>query len=1637
MTNDPTTKRITRNARASIQSRSDLVVDTDSINTATSLLSSSTTRTNPILANSDLKIMSSNTRSKKQERTTRTSERNRKSLSSSVAEKTSSRTAGRKKEHTPDKTTPSESRDEAGMDLVESLLGREAANAPVDAESLGQKLFEQLSRAMKKPHTPAPEPEDVAAKESTPKLKIEEDSGLSEAGLPTPKPADDRVRAEDLEAARDLVHFFAAPRYVSEKLEGDISQAGPSEPATTTSTSIEVTRQDAGLVESTAAVKATTSVSASDLPTSPLQPTDPILSDSSLMPELQFTIATVASQEPEDLVQSGHGARGLSLSKPDARSPKLSPPVLIADDGVENETSSVDHLSTPKNSDRTLDTSALQKRAISQQNGLVPNINVPMTLDEMDAPKTGGMDDMLTPVTTSMAVDSLTDTAFAQHGTPGEFLGMEGKSTSDLFMQDGHLPILSAGINPLDISLTMDDEDVTMTDVSKVNPSSSKKVQSLTEEEDALVPVDCCALCKRAVPQVKNGPRSHIIPTLWIQCDGCKKWYHNICVNVSEKEVNDLDKYHCSNCVPRRGPSTYRRKSSRAHTVIDYVSLNEGSRAPFKASGDSTQHPFVEPIGQMQFAPDDFPRMIPELLDLVFFEQGQGFTQPIVIPAPSNPRPHSLREIHLLTNGMREDGTIDVEKVSKVEKFPALFKKDKKDATPKSRTAIRVATSDQVTVARKPNNDADALGMIMPADLTVRRVAELIGFDEKVEVLDVLSQSQDKKAWTFHDWVDYFENSQKDRVKNVISQEFSHTQLAKVVKRPAVVEALDLADQVWPEDMRASFPKVQLYCLMGVSGSYTDFHIDFGGSSVFYHVISGKKTFFFVPPTKHNLAKYEAWSMMPDQNSTWFPSLLSNDNDNGEKLVRRVDLQAGDTMLIPSGWIHAVLTPEDALVIGGNFLNRLSIDRQIRIAEIEKNTNVHAKFRYPHFQKVMWFTALDYLQRDPLPEELYEDDDWELLITTEEVQQQRTYVSYSKYELDGLPVLAEYLMRTALIVMNYITEGITADKRKRVQNSIPKHVQDPLSTVQLFGRWMAWKRGDIVVPNWARRNWNPSEGITSIGSAEKKTPGQRGRKPRGESMDLGKGGSPREGLRKSKPSAKLRDNLPGSPSIIVTPSRQVSFSSDPKGAADKIKSFAKKTGKRAISPTSAVTTPTTVKSRKVSGSSQSTPVAPQKRQSSVSETPGPGRPRSGSSARKSSNGQNGPSKPAPIAFSADGKPLSQAVINKGLADNHRLAESIRNKYAYSSSPKNSILGPKRTACDDCRRQKIACKHKDEVALAEAEIMKELTKTTKGVVALETPTKPPQGSPKTQAASSSSGKEVSRGVNYQISKNGRPVACEACKRSRRRCIHNGQEDFPPAKKRSQKDKATPDTDGASNAKPRKKKNIPGNRIGDSMDEYESGAEFSDDISTLSSLDSAALHEDDSAPLDQSILDTGSSPNIGGSSVEKGFLESSSPIDGKKGYVSMGFTAANSPAGFNSYARESGLRGGRSVANTENVAGKTGGGKSDPSKTGSKRRLPEEFAGFSSADGDDADANIFAATAATAAAANNVSPPTASPTKRAKIDTSLFSPPEDGDYGEYFEGVGDDVDKKRKDGGEGWESNDLPTMFITPTGIPPGA
>lgn len=138
---------------------------------------------------------------------------------------------------------------------------------------------------------------------------------------------------------------------------------------------------------------------------------------------------------------------------------------------------------------------------------------------------------------------------------------------------------------------------------------------------------------------------------------------------------------------------------------------------------------------------------------------------------------------------------------------------------------------------------------------------------------------------------------------------------------------------------------------MSVEGCYTDFHVDFGGTSVWYHVLRGEKVFWLAPPTDENLQRYQDWTLTGQQQKIFLGDLVEH--------CIRIHLKAGNTFMIPSGilsenvrnrqffetrrfsgWIHAVYTPIDSLVFGGNFLHCFAVPIQLRVHQLEINTRV-------------------------------------------------------------------------------------------------------------------------------------------------------------------------------------------------------------------------------------------------------------------------------------------------------------------------------------------------------------------------------------------------------------------------------------------------------------------------------------------------------------------------------------------------------------------------------------------------------------------------------------------------------------------------------------------------------------------------
>lgn len=302
--------------------------------------------------------------------------------------------------------------------------------------------------------------------------------------------------------------------------------------------------------------------------------------------------------------------------------------------------------------------------------------------------------------------------------------------------------------------------------------------------------------------------------------------------------------------------------------------------------------------------------------------------------------------------------------------------------------------------------EKSGLGLQVPSsNFTINDVRMCVGSKRTLDVMDV--NTQKNMEMTMKEWQKYYEDPNKKKLLNVISLEFSHTKLENYVQAPSIVRQIDWVDVVWPRSLKDSqiegtnslhhmmYPKVQKYCLMSVKNCYTDFHVDFGGTSVWYHILKGSKVFWLIPPTEKNLQLYEKWVLSGKQSSIFFGDMV-------EKCAR-IYLTAGNTFFIPSSWIHAVYTPTDSLVFGGNFLHSFGIVKQLKAAQIEDITKVPVKFRYPFFTEMLWYVLAKYvytlLGRSHLEAESDRTDD----VLKEE------HVHLTHYELFGLKEIVLYL----------------------------------------------------------------------------------------------------------------------------------------------------------------------------------------------------------------------------------------------------------------------------------------------------------------------------------------------------------------------------------------------------------------------------------------------------------------------------------------------------------------------------------------------------------------------------------------------------------------------------------------------------
>ncbi|XP_061687376.1 lysine-specific demethylase phf2 isoform X2 [Syngnathoides biaculeatus] len=423
-----------------------------------------------------------------------------------------------------------------------------------------------------------------------------------------------------------------------------------------------------------------------------------------------------------------------------------------------------------------------------------------------------------------------------------------------------------------------------------------------------------------------------------IECDACKDWFHGSCVGVDEDDAPDIDLYHCPNCEKTHGKSTLKRKKNwNKHDTwqnTDIQAVQNGSQVFIKELRSRT----FPSWDRLQHSCDHrAAKKMDGWID-IFVESHITSRTMRACKAPWPLSHHPCRR-SIARSLLLEKYNLGADDI--------VVKLNGNQLT---MDYLEENGFDEPILVQKK----DGLGMSMPPPtFFISDVENYIGPDVSVDVVDVTRQTDSKMR--LREFVDYYYSTNRKKVLNVINLEFSDSRMNSIVESPQIVQSLSWVENYWPEDALLGKPKVTKYCLICVKDSYTDFHIECGGASVWYHVLKGEKIFFLIKPTSANLSLYERWRSSSNHSEMFFA-------DQVDKCYK-CPLRQGQTLFIPSGWINAILTPVDCLAFSGHFVHNLSVEMQMRANEIEKRMKLKTLTPFPNFETACWYVGRHLLER--------------------------------------------------------------------------------------------------------------------------------------------------------------------------------------------------------------------------------------------------------------------------------------------------------------------------------------------------------------------------------------------------------------------------------------------------------------------------------------------------------------------------------------------------------------------------------------------------------------------------------------------------------------------------------------------------
>ncbi|CAL2048233.1 unnamed protein product [Caenorhabditis brenneri] len=270
----------------------------------------------------------------------------------------------------------------------------------------------------------------------------------------------------------------------------------------------------------------------------------------------------------------------------------------------------------------------------------------------------------------------------------------------------------------------------------------------------------------------------------------------------------------------------------------------------------------------------------------------------------------------------------------------------------------------------------EGLGMTVPENLDSDTVWDYIKTDKELSVIN--SNTQLPELMTMSKLLKEFGKAVRTTIYNLLSLEFAQTEdrLRVAFEEPEFVKTYSMVMKLGKalEDLKKklgrnsrkatsqdekskierniekidnqleTMPKFQKFLLL--FGSFTDIH--------------GRKIFYVAPPTPENLELYKKIERHEFEDE-WIGDMLF------DQWVR-IEIREGQTAMIPSGYLHFVYTPEDPIVIGGNFLMEKYVERQFEMSKLEDFCAANKFCGFDNLFRGFWSAMWSYGEHCLIPE---------------------------------------------------------------------------------------------------------------------------------------------------------------------------------------------------------------------------------------------------------------------------------------------------------------------------------------------------------------------------------------------------------------------------------------------------------------------------------------------------------------------------------------------------------------------------------------------------------------------------------------------------------------------------------------------